>query len=89
MALVQPPANLTDGLPEGINVVGDLEVRQDFLYLPGEVMWCKAHSVDVVGAAEQFFRRSLQDLQSGPETVIWMGRAKSRRQREGDIPDIA
>lgn len=51
-------------------------------------MWCKAHSVDIVGAAEQFFRRSLQDLQSGPETVIWTGggrvggdrgRAKVRR----------
>lgn len=36
-------------------------------------MWCEAHSVDIVGATDQFFRRSLQDLQGGPETVIWTG----------------
>lgn len=67
------PFSLTDSLPDGIHIVGDFEVRQDFLYLLDEVMWCKAHSVDIVGAADQYFCWSLQDLQSSPEAVIWTG----------------
>lgn len=65
-----PTSDLTYRLPDGVHFVGDLEVRQDFLYLQDEVLWCKAHGVDVVGAADKSVCWSLQDLQSGPETVV-------------------
>lgn len=60
----------TYGLSDRIHFVGDLEVRQNFLYLLGEFMWGEAHGVDVVGTADQCFHWGLQDLQSGPVTVI-------------------
>lgn len=62
--------DLTYGLSDGIHFVGDLEAGQDFLYLLGEFMRGEAHGVDVVGAADQRFRRGLQDLQGGPVTVV-------------------
>lgn len=74
------PANLTYGLPDRVHVVGDLKVGQAFLYLPDEVARREARGVDVVGAAEQRRRRSLQELQSGPETVVW---TEGRERRSG------
>lgn len=50
-------------------------------------MWRKAHGADVVSAAGKCFCRSLQDLQSGPETVIWTRGRGEGRKRQGDKDD--
>lgn len=69
------PSSLTYSLSDRIHIVGDFEVRQDFLDLTGEVLRSEAHGIDVVGAADERVGRSLQELQSGPDAVIWAGEA--------------
>lgn len=68
-------------LLDEIHFVGDLEVRQDFLYLLGKLVRCEAHRVDVVGAARQCLRRSFKDLQGGPQAVIYSAQNENNEER--------
>lgn len=53
----------TNGLPDCIQVVGDLEVRQVFAYFLRHFLWSEAHGSYVVGAQGELALWSLHELQ--------------------------
>lgn len=52
----------TNGLPDCIQVVGDLEVREVLAYFLRHLLWSEAHGGYVVGTQGKLALRSLHEL---------------------------
>lgn len=66
---VHRPA-VSNGLPDVVDVVGDLEVWYLLLDLSCQLLRGEAHGVDVVGAHAELLRRGLHHLQRGSQAVV-------------------
>lgn len=68
----------TDSLPDAVDVVFHLEVRQLLLHFLGQLVGGEAHGVDVVGAHAEVLGRGLHHLQGGAQAVVDVHHGKPR-----------